>query len=64
MDAIFDRCVDLLYAWSGMLGITYEAINVIIFVFLYPIFVVLLIGYIIGLKRKIKKLQTQNWWKH
>jgi type III secretory pathway component EscS len=60
MDAIFDWCVKLLYAWSGMLGITYEEINVIIFVFLYPIFVVLLIGYIIGLKRKIKKLQTPN----
>ena len=60
MNAIFDWCVDLLYAWSSMLGITYEELNVIIFVLLYPILIVFLIGYIIRLKRKIKKLQTQH----
>jgi hypothetical protein len=60
MNAIFNWCVDLLYAWSSIIGITYEEINVIIFVFLYPLFVVLLIVYIIGLKRKIKKLQIQQ----
>jgi type III secretory pathway component EscS len=52
--------MDLLYQMSYYLGITYEELNVIIFVFLYPLFVVLLIGYIIGLKRKIKRLQTQH----
>ena len=57
MNAIFKWCMDLLYQMSYYLGITYEELNVIIFVFLYPLFVVLLIVYIIGLKRKIKKLQ-------
>ena len=57
MNAIFKWCMDLLYQMSYYLGITYEELNVIIFVFLYPLFVVLLIVYIIGLKRNIKKLQ-------
>ena len=60
MNAIFKWCMDLLYQMSYYLGITYEELNVIIFVFLYPLFVVLLIVYIIGLKRKIKTLQTQH----
>jgi hypothetical protein len=60
MNAIFKWCMDLLYQMSYYLGITYEELNVIIFVFLYPIFVVLLIVYIIGLKRKIIKLQTHS----
>ena len=57
MNAIFNWCVDMLYAWSSMLGITYEEINVIIFIILYPILIVLLIRYIIGLKRKIKSFK-------
>jgi len=60
MNAIFKWCMDLLYEMSYYLGITYEELNVIIFVFLYPLFVGLLIVYIIGLKRKIKRLQTQH----
>ena len=60
MNAIFKWCMNFLYEMSYYLGIMYEELNVIIFVFLYPLFVVLLIVYIIGLKRKIKKLQIQN----
>jgi len=42
---------------SGKLGVSYEFINVILFVILYPLITIMLIGYIIHLKKKINKLE-------
>ena len=36
IDITFDYCVTLLYQVAGMMGITYEEINVWLFVFLMP----------------------------
>ena len=36
IDATFDWCVRLLYSVAGFLGITYEEINVWLFVILFP----------------------------
>ena len=54
---IFKWCMDLLYMASGKLGVSYEFINVIIFVILYPLITIMLVGYIIYLKKKIRKLE-------
>ena len=37
IDVTFNYCVRLLYEVSGLLGITYEEINVWLFVFLIPV---------------------------
>lgn len=37
IDATFDVCVRLLYAVAGWMGITYEEINVWLFVILLPL---------------------------
>lgn len=37
MNALFDWCVQLLIDWADMLGMTYEEINIWIFVILEPI---------------------------
>lgn len=36
IDITFDWCVNLLYVVAGWLGITYEEINVWLFVFILP----------------------------
>jgi preprotein translocase subunit SecY len=53
MNKIFDACVKLLVWLAGLTGTTYEEINVIIFVILEPIFILVLIVYIIMLRRRI-----------
>ena len=56
MDQIFDWCVQVLVYWAGVLGITYKEINVWVFVILWPILTVLLIGIIVWQRRTIHKL--------
>jgi hypothetical protein len=56
MDQIFDGCVNVLVYWAGILGITYKEINVWVFVILWPILTVLLIGIIVWQHRTIRKL--------
>ena len=41
IDVTFNYCVRLLYEVAGLLGITYEEINVWLFVFLIPVVILL-----------------------
>jgi hypothetical protein len=59
MNKIFDACVNLLVWLADQTGTTYEEINVIIFVVLEPIVVLLLIGYIVFLRKQVSKLKPQ-----
>lgn len=52
---IFDACVDLLIWLADLTGTTYEEINVIIFVIVEPIFILVLMAYIIVLRRRLLK---------
>ncbi len=54
MNLIFDFCVDLLYKLSSCLHLTYKEINVWIFVIIEPIVLIIMIIYIIKLKKEIK----------
>ena len=56
IDLIFDYCVWLLVISADMLGTTYKAINVWIFVIIWPLITLGLIGLVIWQGRKIKKL--------
>lgn len=56
MDLIFDWCVNVLVYGAGILGITYKQINVWVFVIIWPLLTLVLIGIILLQHRKIKKL--------
>ena len=56
MDRIFDWCVNVLVYGAGILGITYKEINVWVFVIIWPIVTVVLIGMLVVQHRKIKRL--------
>jgi hypothetical protein len=60
MDQIFDWCVNVLVYWAGVLGMTYKEINVWVFVIVWPILTVLLIGIIVVQGRMIRKLQGND----
>ncbi len=60
MDRIFDWCVNVLVYWAGFLGITYKEINVWVFVIIWPIVTVLLIGIIVVQYKTIRKLSGRN----
>jgi hypothetical protein len=53
MNKIFDLCVKLLEWLADLTGRTYEEINVIIFVVLEPIVFLMLIGYIVILRKRL-----------
>ncbi len=56
MNQTFDWCVNVLVYWAGILGITYKEINVWVFVILWPILTLVLIGIIVRQQRLIRKL--------
>jgi hypothetical protein len=53
IDEIFNFCVRLLYDIGGILGITYEEINVWLFVVIWPIVSLTLFAEVIRLRLKI-----------
>jgi hypothetical protein len=56
MDRIFDWCVNVLVHWAGILGMTYKEINVWVFVIVWPILTVVLIGMIVVQRRTIHRI--------
>lgn len=56
MDQIFDWCVNVLVYWAGIFGITYKEINVWVFVILWPLLTVILVGVIAAQRRIIRDL--------
>jgi hypothetical protein len=56
MDQIFDWCVDVLVYWAGIFGITYKEMNVWVFVIIWPILTLVLIGIVVVQQRKIRQL--------
>jgi hypothetical protein len=60
IDKIFDWCVVLLVYGADLLGITYKAINVWIFVVVWPIFTLALIIIVIRQQAIIRRLLKQE----
>jgi hypothetical protein len=53
-NAIFDYCVKILIWLANLFGLTYKAINVIIFCIIWPIMTIALIVWVIKLKSHLK----------
>jgi hypothetical protein len=60
MDRIFDWCVNVLVYWAQVFDITYKEINVWVFVIIWPILTILLIGIIVVQSRAIRKLSREK----
>ena len=58
IDETFNFCVRLLYDIGGVLGITYEEINVWLFVIIWPIASLLLFAEVIRLRLKLNFLSN------
>jgi hypothetical protein len=56
IDAIFDGCVLFLVFLADLLGVTYEAINVWIFVIIWPVFTLALVIAVVRQRSKIRRL--------
>ena len=56
MDQIFDWCVNVLIYWAGIFGITYKEINVWVFVIIWPILTIMLMGILVIQRRIIHQL--------
>ena len=56
IDETFNFCVRLLYDLGSLLGITYEEINVWLFVIIWPIASLLLFAEVIRLRLKLRFL--------
>lgn len=60
MDSIFDWCVAVLIYWAGIFDITYKEINVWVFVIIWPILTLVLIGILAAQRRKIQQLMKEH----
>ena len=60
IDETFNFCVRLLYDIGGVLGITYEEINVSLFVIIWPIASLLLFAEVIRLRLKLSFLNNSR----
>jgi hypothetical protein len=58
IDSIFNLCVALLVSLANLLGISYEAVNIWIFVILWPLGTVALIIIIFWQYNRIRKLNA------
>jgi hypothetical protein len=56
IDTVFDLCVTLLVYLADLFGMTYKAINVWIFVVIWPVLTLALIGVVVWQRLRIKKL--------
>ena len=57
IDAIFRYCVVLLVNIAKVLGISYEALNIWVFIIIQPMIIVVLLIWALRLQRKIKKVR-------
>jgi mannose/fructose/N-acetylgalactosamine-specific phosphotransferase system component IID len=57
MDTIFWICVQIMIKASSFLGITYQQLNVILFVILHPAITLLLFYFFIRYKRKYEAIK-------
>ena len=60
IDETFNFCVRLLYDIGGMIGITYEEINVWLFVIIWPIASLLLFAEVVRLRLKLSVLNNSR----
>lgn len=57
IDAIFRYCVVLLVNMAKVIGISYEALNIWVFIIVQPLIIFLLFVKVIRLRRKVKNVR-------
>ena len=57
IDAIFRYCVVLLVNMAKVIGISYEALNIWVFIIVQPLLIVFLFLWLLRLRRRIKRLK-------
>ena len=55
MDDLFQDCVDILRHWADVLGMTYEEINIWIFLIMEPVIFIAMCLWIIHRERQLKE---------
>jgi len=60
MNAIFDLCVAILVTLAERFGMTYQEVNVWIFVILWPVLTLILVGWILRQHFLIKRLRRDH----
>lgn len=59
VDIVFNWCVRLLYDWATFFGITYEEINIWIFIVVWPVITLAMAAWIILLLRQNQRLKAR-----
>ena len=59
VDIVFNWCVRLLYDWATFFGITYEEINIWIFIVVWPIITLAMATWILLLLRQNQRLKAR-----
>lgn len=59
VDIVFNWCVRLLYDWATFFGITYEEINIWIFIVAWPIITLVMAAWIVLLLRQNQRLKAR-----
>jgi len=59
MDTIFDLCVRILVVLADLFGTTYKAINVWIFVIIWPVLTLVLVILFFVQRRMIQRLRSE-----
>jgi hypothetical protein len=60
INMIFDLCVQFLIWLANGIGMTYQAVNVWIFVVIWPVFTLALIATVIAQARALHKLKSEH----
>ena len=60
VEEIFDWCVNVLVYWANMIGISYKEINIWVFVIVWPILTLVMIGIIVWQQRIIRTLKKEK----
>ena len=60
IDTVFDLCVSLLNGLAGLLGVTYQAVNVWIFVVIWPLVTLALIAVVVAQQATIRRLRCAS----
>jgi hypothetical protein len=59
IDALFRYCVVLLVNVAKALGISYEALNIWVFIIIQPLFIVVLLIWALRLRGKLKRKRAR-----
>lgn len=59
VDIVFNWCVRLLYDWATFFGITYEEINIWVFIVIWPIITLAMAAWIVLLLRQNQRLKAR-----